>query len=215
MRLPFLVSFLASLALAQSAYVPGSASCPSGQIGTWVSVAGAPAGFTLVHLSCLTLDSSVTLDTTTNPPTVRAIQKSSVAGVLGVCVDQSVAPNVITCNPGVTVAKGTTLIVFAAQTSNSVGVTINGVGAFHRDGGGFSSSDVLQGGLPTLFSFDGTVWREPYARLQAGGSGSLSVDYSQNPPVVDTVSSAVPCITCSNTWTGANDFSHASVFKTP
>jgi hypothetical protein len=128
------------------------------------------------------------------------------------CVDTSSTVNQIVCaNLPSSPTIGFSTIVFAAQNTNAVGVTINGVMAFHRDGGGYSASDVLQSGLPTLFTFDGTVWREPYARLVAGGSGMLSTDYSTNPPLVDGVSSVLPCLFCANIWKGLNDFTGAAL----
>lgn len=63
----------AASCFAQSAYVPGLAACPAGQIGTWISSPSSLAGFTLVKFGCVVLDATVTTDTTTNPPTIRAI----------------------------------------------------------------------------------------------------------------------------------------------
>lgn len=148
---------------------------------------------------------------TITPPAAAPTSSPGIAP----CVDTSTTVNTIVCaNLPSSPTIGFSTIVFAAQNTNAVGVTINGVAAFHRDGGGYSATDVLQSGLPTLFTFDGTVWREPYARLVAGGSGMLSTDYSTNPPLVDGVSSVLPCLPCANVWTGLNDFTGA-ILKLP
>ncbi len=70
MRLIFAILFSSIPLLAQSAFVPGVVSCPSPQILTAVAVPGAPAGFTLLHISCLQLGPGVTINTATAPPTV-------------------------------------------------------------------------------------------------------------------------------------------------
>lgn len=131
------------------------------------------------------------------------------------CIDKSTVPNVVLCDlPGFVLTKGVTLVVFANQDSNDITVSINGISAFHREGGGFSATDILAGRLPTIFTFDGFVWREPYARLVAGFSGLLATDYSHPGPTIDTTAD-VPCIPCANFWKGANDFSQAAAFKVP
>lgn len=63
-------------AAAQSAYVPGSVSCPAGQIIRATPQSSSLTGFTLLKFSCIALEATVTLDTSATPPTIKAIPQA-------------------------------------------------------------------------------------------------------------------------------------------
>lgn len=75
-----LLPLLASLGIAQSLIVPATIPmCPSGQLTILTKTSNFGTGI-VAKVSCLALDSSVKLDATTTPPTVKAIA-TGVAGV--------------------------------------------------------------------------------------------------------------------------------------
>lgn len=121
-------------------------------------------------------------DANNKPVTITLITPTTltIGSQFGVCIDKNTVPNLIACDLPGFLTKGTTAIVFANQNSTGA-VLINGIAAFHRDGNGYSATDVLTGGLPTIFTFDGSVWKEPAA--VAGGSAQWGAVVLEETPI--------------------------------
>jgi hypothetical protein len=73
-----LVLVSAAAAFGQAAYVPGVVSCPTGQMIVAAPVASSLTGFTLLHFSCVALDSSVKLDASATPATIRSVGAATI-----------------------------------------------------------------------------------------------------------------------------------------
>ncbi len=76
-----LLILTAALGCAQNALVPTSVVCPAGQQTIATQTGKVGTAYVLLSFSCQQIDASVTIDTTTTPPTVRAIAPPSTTQV--------------------------------------------------------------------------------------------------------------------------------------
>jgi hypothetical protein len=140
-------------------------------------------------------------------------------GGLTYCAPASGSGSAYTCtalNAPAALAAGQVYVFFPDVSSSSAApsLNMNGLGAraiVRRDGSGLVVGEIQQS-VPLLLEYNGTAFLKAEPTVQAGGNGTLTCNFSVNPPTCDTTA-LVPTTSGTNLYTGANDFSSASLFN--